>query len=316
MEKNSNIKEIEYQSVSLPKRFLAGFLDLIFTIFLSLILFSISYSIFISSDFYKDSSSDIESILISSGFYVETNNQDDTASYQLITTFLDNDKSNSNNYKLEIVKEKVEYFYLELNCYINQNINPNYGIDLLNGFKESKTDLFYYDETTSSYIENDNVISLDFYLFYKDIIENHAIGELINNDQYLSITTSIFSINITMIIIIFLFSIIILYFIVPLIFYRGHTTLGKKIFKFGSLNINGLCLSFWQFLVKFLIFFFIEVVLSLFTFFIPLFISIGMMTITKAHQNFNEYLTNTYSLSYENKKFYLNYFEYISKNNS
>ena len=57
--------------------------------------------------------------------------------------------------------------------------------------------------------------------------------------------------------------------------------------------------------------FFIENLLSLVTFFIPLIVSFGMMVLSKTHQNFNEYITNTYSLSFENKKFYKDYNEYL-----
>lgn len=106
----------------------------------------------------------------------------------------------------------------------------------------------------------------------------------------------------------------IVYFIPPLFFKRGRKTLGKALYHIGLLDSRILSPTVPRFLVRFLIFMFGELVLSLFTFGIPYIISFSMMAFSKKRQGFPDYMVKTIEVDTSKANIYMDYVEAATKN--
>ena len=96
---------------------------------------------------------------------------------------------------------------------------------------------------------------------------------------------------------------VITYYIFPLIFRRGKQTVGSKMFHIGYVDYRYLSPTFWRETVKFLIFL-LEVILSIFTFGIPLLISFTLMALSKKKQGFPDYMTGIEAVNTNKQKIY------------
>ena len=304
MEQVSNKKvELHYDEVKVSKRIISSILDIIFLLLLSLILYSSYFFILHNSSYYENELNTINNILLESKLYVK-----DDDKILRIDEYLDSNKDNTYEYKINEIDNRLNYFYIDLNIYSKTS---NIGKETLEKYKHDNPEIFIYDEESKEYEININASYSSIYSFYVKVLDESS-GYFLNNETYRLTSSNLTNLEIVGIVSSYIISCLILYLIVPIfIFPRGNLTLAKLIFKYGSLGVNGMCLTKRRYLVKFLLSFFIENILSLVTFFIPLIVSFGMMVLSKTHQNFNEYITNTYSLSYENKKFYKDYNEYL-----
>lgn len=106
---------------------------------------------------------------------------------------------------------------------------------------------------------------------------------------------------------------LIIYYAIPLIFSRGKQTLGKFLFKIGLVNKNVLSVSVKQYTLRFLIFIFLEVFLSLVTIGVPIIISFSMMAFSKKKQSFHDYMLGIEEVDVENSKIYKSYDEIYLK---
>ena len=97
---------------------------------------------------------------------------------------------------------------------------------------------------------------------------------------------------------------ILVYFIPPLFFKRGRKTLGKLAYKIGVVNAQCLNISFKQYLLRFTIFYFAILLLSLVTFAVPVIISFTMMVFSKGKQSFQDYLLGLFEVDTSGAKIY------------
>ena len=106
---------------------------------------------------------------------------------------------------------------------------------------------------------------------------------------------------------------IIVWFIIPLCFTRGKKSLGRLAFRIALLGKDNYSLKFGRFCTRFLIFFFLEFLLSLFTFCVPLIVSLTMSACTKKKQNFHDYMLDIREIDSYGTKIYKDKFELISE---
>lgn len=99
------------------------------------------------------------------------------------------------------------------------------------------------------------------------------------------------------------------YFVPTLIFKRGRTTLGKLAFRIGLIDQNLFSPSFGRNLARFAIFFFGELVLSLFTFTIPIIVSFSMMSFSKRKQGFPDFMLGLLEVGTSDNNIYFNKYE-------
>lgn len=97
---------------------------------------------------------------------------------------------------------------------------------------------------------------------------------------------------------------VVIYYIIPLCFLRNKATLGMFLFKIGLVNKNVLSVSIPLFTLRFVIFFFLEILLSLVTFGVPLFVSFSLMAFSKKKQTFHDYMLGIEEVDVESSKIY------------
>ena len=107
---------------------------------------------------------------------------------------------------------------------------------------------------------------------------------------------------------------ILVYFVPPLFFKRGRMTLGKAIYRIGLIDSRILSPSFGRFSARFAIFFFGELILSMFSFGIPYIISFSMMAFSKDKQGFPDYMLHLYEVDTSKSNIYMDYVEAQLKN--
>lgn len=108
----------------------------------------------------------------------------------------------------------------------------------------------------------------------------------------------------------------IIYYIIPLCFYRNKATLGRALMHTGLVDKNVLSVKFGRFTARFFIFLISEVLLSLFTFGVPLFVSFTLMAFSKKKQTFHDYMLGIEEIDTENSKIYYSKEEILSPKTS
>ena len=104
------------------------------------------------------------------------------------------------------------------------------------------------------------------------------------------------------------------FFVPPLFFRRGRKTLGKALYHVGLIDERMLSPTLPRFLARFAIFYFLELLISLFSFGIPYIISFSMMVFTKNKQGFPDYMTKLYEVDTSKANIYMDYVEAQLKN--
>ena len=103
---------------------------------------------------------------------------------------------------------------------------------------------------------------------------------------------------------------VIIYFVPPvLIFRRGRSTFGKKLMQIGLVDSKVLNPSFGRYTARWAIFFFGELVLSLFSFGLPFIISFSMMVFSKRRQGFPDFMLGLTEVDTNKQKVYFSKYE-------
>lgn len=101
-------------------------------------------------------------------------------------------------------------------------------------------------------------------------------------------------------------------FLVPLIFFRrGYCTIGMKSFKLALLTSEAISPKFPRFLARFSWMLIVEVLASMMTFGVPLFVNIGMAILRKDGQALHDYMTGTYLVDASDQSVFLSKAEYL-----
>ena len=98
------------------------------------------------------------------------------------------------------------------------------------------------------------------------------------------------------------------YFVPGLFFRRGRQTLGKALFRVGLVDKNITSPRIGRYTARFFIFYG-EIVLSLFTFALPLLISFSLMAFSKNKQGFPDYMLQLTEVDTSKAKIYLDKYD-------
>ncbi len=315
----SNKIEVSYYRPTLTRRLFSRIVDGFLVCLLSLICFVSINSIYSSIPKYNEVRNNLDEIRLNSSLY--TKKTDDTIIN--VSTFIYQDKKMSDS-------KKEEYLLLHLDNFFNylKNYNEKSYLKAKNSYDEfrlkdslkyNNCPLFIKDDQNniikntaysipiSSYIESCYTVFID---TYGNGFLSSEIKEYYEGTRYIQVLT--FYINIPVSVFI---SSLIVFFIPPFIFKKGRKTIGMLIYNIGFVNSSLYNLTIKQYLLKFVTFYFLEFILSIFTFGIPLFISLTMMLVTKKKQNFNEYILNIQEVSTKDSSIYNDKTEIIVETN-
>ena len=286
--------EVVFNKPKYRVRLFAFLYDLLCMSIVGVLLVFATQAIMNNVPYYKEANQNINEIQLASGLYVER--EDHTT--KLMCDYYKVDKEEQYVEYNQKFDEALTYFYSNERFF--DLSDPQSGMHLYNIEKipegESESKLFIYaDETHSSIVEKSSADKVALYNFYCKVMSEKAIKYVINSDVYVknTRTISLTFIFITLLIPIVL-SVLIFEFILPLSLRRGRKTLGKLIFKLSVVDARGLNCSFWRFLARFSIFLFLEVLVGIVSFAIPLVVSFSMMVFTKTNQSFHDYIAGTY----------------------
>ena len=305
---------IEYERPRLSRKFFSKVVDALLFALIFLLSFISIRAIYSSTTSYKNSVSTLEEIRLNSGIYVE---KDDNIIN--VSTFVYQDKKMSYGQKEEYLEKALNNFLNYIKSYDENSYKK--VIEDLNTFKLSDSLIYQnkplFIEKDNEIIKNDGIPAQiyveNFYTIYIDTNCNGflstEIKEYYQNTKYLSDLNIFLNIPLSIVI-----SSLLIYFLPPIIFKRGRKTIGMLIYHISLVDENLLAVPFKSWILKFLIFYFLEFILSIFTLAIPLLISASMMLFSKNKQTFSEYMMKIQEIDDQNNKVYYSKNEAIKDN--
>ena len=304
------MKEIEYYRPKFTRKLAASFMDAFIFSLLSLLFVVISKAIGDVTPTYKQNSSELDTIKLDSGLFLEDN---DGLVRDVVTIYNLDTETNSSVVEKEVVNSINNFF-----TYVDNNLSHELYESMIKEFDELRLDqklIYSYEGNTyklfiqkdGKVVKNNEVVipSKSYISFYKNYIDNYALGyfhskidRVVTLEKYFSYVMAI------EVIVGVLFGSIINYYVFPLIFRRNRYTLGRLTYKIGLVNKDVLHVSFGQFTLRFLIIFFLEIALSFVTFGIPIIFSFTMSLVTKKKQYFHDYLLGIEEVDLQDNQVY------------
>lgn len=304
------MKEIEYYRPKFTRKLAASFMDAFIFSLLSLLFVVISKAIGDVTPTYKQNSSELDTIKLDSGLFLEDN---DGLVRDIVTIYNLDTETNSSVVEKEVVNSINNFF-----TYVDNNLSHELYESMIKEYDELRLDqklIYSYEGNTyklfiqkdGKVVKNNEVVipSKSYISFYKNYIDNYALGyfhskidRVVTLEKYFSYVMAI------EVIVGVLVGSIINYYVFPLIFRRNRYTLGRLTYKIGLVNKDVLHVSFGQFTLRFLIIFFLEIALSFVTFGIPIIFSFTMSLVTKKKQYFHDYLLGIEEVDLQDNQVY------------
>lgn len=304
------MKEIEYYRPKFTRKLAASFMDAFIFSLLSLLFVVISKALGDVTPIYKQNSSELDTIKLDSGLFLEDN---DGLVRDVVTIYNLDTETNSSVVEKEVVNSINNFF-----TYVDNNLSQELYESMIKEFDELRLDqklIYSYEGNTyklfiqkdGKVVKNNEVVipSKSYISFYKNYIDNYALGyfhskidRVVTLEKYFSYVMAI------EVIVGVLVGSIINYYVFPLIFRRNRYTLGRLTYKIGLVNKDVLHVSFGQFTLRFLIIFFLEIALSFVTFGIPIIFSFTMSLVTKKKQYFHDYLLGIEEVDLQDNQVY------------
>ncbi|MDY5646072.1 MAG: RDD family protein [Candidatus Onthovivens sp.] len=304
------MKEIEYYRPKFTRKLAASFMDAFIFSLLSLLFVVISKAIGDVTPTYKQNSSELDTIKLDSGLFLEDN---DGLVRDVVTIYNLDTETNSSVVEKEVVNSINNFF-----TYVDNNLSQELYESMIKEFDELRLDqklIYSYEGNTyklfiqkdGKVVKNNEVVipSKSYISFYKNYIDNYALGyfhskidRVVTLEKYFSYVMAI------EVIVGVLVGSIINYYVFPLIFRRNRYTLGRLTYKIGLVNKDVLHVSFGQFTLRFFIIFFLEIALSFVTFGIPIIFSFTMSLVTKKKQYFHDYLLGIEEVDLQDNQVY------------
>ena len=304
------MKEIEYYRPKFTRKLAASFMDAFIFSLLSLLFVVISKAIGDVTPTYKQNSSELDTIKLDSGLFLEDN---DGLVRDVVTIYNLDTETNSSVVEKEVVNSINNFF-----TYVDNNLSHELYESMIKEFDELRLDqklIYSYEGNTyklfiqkdGKVVKNNEVVipSKSYISFYKNYIDNYALGYFHSKIDRVVTLEKYFSYVMALEVIVgVLVGSIINYYVFPLIFRRNRYTLGRLTYKIGLVNKDVLHVSFGQFTLRFLIIFFLEIALSFVTFGIPIIFSFTMSLVTKKKQYLHDYLLGIEEVDLQDNQVY------------
>lgn len=297
--------EVKFEKAKFSSRILAFGADLIAMVATGLGLVIASQAILQNVPFYKEAGQVLNQVQLDSGLYIEKNK--DVVALCDYYEPLNVDQYKASNDEMNIA---LTNFYKNDQFFSDTAWSNQHYLDL-----KIDSGLFIYTDdshTSTTPVSEDEASLKKMYEFFGRTITQDATVYIMKYPGYVEATKTL---NLSFIFLILLLPIILTVtiweFIVPLIFDNGRRTLGKFLFKISVVDARGLSPSFPRFLLRFLFFLFVEVILSMVSFLIPLIVSFSMFVFNKNNQSLHDYVINTYVVDSADKRIFKNEKAYL-----
>jgi hypothetical protein len=313
---------IEYYRPSNRKRIFSALFDILVASLFFLTFFIGFRSIVYSMSDYESMQEELTQLKLDSYLYIDSDEEgrveDIVTYYNLRDDVSPLNESNDlatriDNFLSFLKKNSGEDSY--------NRVRDDYDSYRLDSSMSYEGEMLFIEDDNGSIIKNDEtseIIPSSIYVeqCYSPWIDERGLGYFVSeNARVLSINKAtsyrlfFFEIPLSM-----FSSFLVVYYVIPLCFYRNKSTLGRFLFKIGLVDSRCLSVGFRRYTASFAIFFFFEICLSVFTLAIPLLISASMMFFTKKKQTFHEYMLGIEDIDVTSDKIYEN-LEEIRKEN-
>jgi len=305
--------ELSYQKPYFHRRIFANLIDIIIFVFLFFCLFLGLRYFVTNSSVYQNKEASLLNMMNDSGLYVvEENKATDIVSY-----LNDEDNAFSGSVKKSKATVTIDGFIVYLakeageeaskevsSAYDTYRLNENlvyegvkYFVNEAGGIKENSACLAN-DET---YFNNVYAPFIDEYLqgYLVTLVPGYV--EVVRYEAMMLIFAELLPA--------YVIAGLLVYLLPPLCNPRSHMTLGKMIYHIGLADKRLLSIKTGRFMVRFLIFFFGELLLSIVSFGIPYFISFSVMVFSKDKQGFPDYMLGIYEVDLSHAKLFKSYEE-------
>ena len=318
----NNDTNVLYYPPKFTHRIFANLLDILIFVFVFFSCFLGTREIIRANPTYKNKSEQLTQIKVDSGIFA----YDEDNVLRDIVSVLNNDKGQTAKSRAVRSRKAIETFisYAEVNAsnemYI-EIVNDYRSYRLADSMKHNDIPLFVVNENDEvvenpALIESVESVSSQVYVTYYEkayqpYIDNRVqaylvtaiptYNEIIKYQTNLLLWVNIFAV--------YCLTGLLVYLVPPLIFRRGRMTLGKSLYGIGLIDSRCLCPSIPRFLAKFAIFYFAILVLSLFTFGLPMIISVSLMIFSKNKQGFPDYMLGLREIDAKRTKIYFSFKE-------
>lgn len=334
IDKKDNQIEIKYTRASFFQRVMANLVDFIFLMIFFVSSFLLARLIYNSTSEYKTIMNNINEAKIYSGLYMDSSYTSISKLEEYLASEEKTIPQNMKNVKdtISILNDNNVYgaeaqlrgSKAVINCFFKY-LKTTVDLDTYNLIIEDRNNYFLKDDFV--YLESDGtkipyfllekgeieqneecpLKPIDYYKnAYRPYIDNNLQGYLASSvptysKSMKSLTQILFFVEIP---VSYVLACLLTYFIPPLIFRRGRMTIGKAIYRIGLINSKCLNPSFKTFLLRFIMLFSLELVLSIFTFGLPIIISFSMMAFSKKRQSFIDYILNLDEINVRGSKIF------------
>lgn len=334
IERNEIVK-IEYTQPKFWHRVVANFVDIFIFVLLFVSMFFAVRGIVQSTPSYQEMNTRMNAVQLNSGLYLysEPNKRNFDVIYYIEEINVIN--VYGKEFDWDITKKEEP---LGKNGYATRSINNFLVFAKDNSLKEHYDKMItYYDDLrlntkldNQTYFvkEGDKIIpnpvladiATNHKYYYQNIfkvmVEKYCIPYFeANVSEYASMLRTDFNL---LVFVEFLLAYIIgatlTYYVPGLFIRRGRMTLGKALYHIGLVDTRILAPTWKRFTVRYLIFLFMELILSLFTFGVPFIISFSMMAFSKRRQGFPDYILRLQEIDTSKNNIYLDYVEASLKN--
>ncbi len=325
---NGNDISVIYERASLAKRLFARFIDFLIFVIMLICFFIVSENVVHITPFYKKADQTIINYRQESGLFRYSSAR---KTWENVSTWLDNNGDTSYDYRVNECEKAVNDLASFIANYPNEGILPTlenydgilYSQNLLKDFKAAKLYYKVVDEkglplfvenSSGEVIKNpDSSANSEYYYkyFYREYTLTNCSGYMISifppyYDALSVMSNSLFFIQLPSSVILAGFM---TYYLPSLIFRRNKMTIGRLSLQIGLIDSRCLSPTFARFSIRAVLQFFVIGIASLFTFGIPLIISISMMLFSKKHQDFADFMLNITEIDTNKQKIYFNKYE-------
>ncbi|HKL72984.1 MAG TPA: RDD family protein [Candidatus Onthovivens sp.] len=283
--------EISYYRARTSQKLGAIILDFLIVSFISLGLFIGAKQIVESTSYYKEMDKEFTALKLASNLYVDLDNKGTIVD---IVSFINKQTNLSSSDSEKYLVDHVYSFFAGFEEETSLKLEKEYKDYISDSRRQYKGEPYFLFKGEEVFKNIDAKIPVKEYVenVYKPYVDEIALGRfIIETPRVLDIQK--YQSNMLLFVEIpsaVTLGIIITYYLIPLIFYRGKKTLGRLAFKIGLVDKDNYSLRIGKFTLRFLILLFGEILLSVFTLCVPLIISLSMSAFSKKKQNFHDYM--------------------------
>lgn len=302
-------KEIHYVSAKFHRRVFANLTDLIIFALVFLGLFSLIRGIISSTPDFKQKEDKMTVMRLDSGMY----GQYTSGKVGDIVSYLDDDINSFSAYaKMDMAKEAVDKFIAYVGTKgvegASKKVQDDYDTYRLSN-KLVYEGVPYFVKQGNEIVRNKDCKAVAYDYFknaYSPFIDDHCQGYLLTLvPDYLDLVR--YESNL-----LFWAELLPAYVVAPLLVYllpmfcfkRGRMTLGKAMYRIATVDDRLLVPTWKRTLAKFGLLYGLEILLTPFTFAIPLLVSASLMAFSKKRQTLTEYLLGLHEVDASQQKVY------------